>query len=79
LFYAVACFTPLLVLRRHPERSEGPLYFVVVCPFICLIEKFDGCDSRFFSFSQSPSENTPATKKGGRTQAATFSHSTVRK
>src|SRR5882757_8449134 len=26
------CFTSF-VLRRHPERSEGPLYFVVVIPY----------------------------------------------
>jgi len=29
--FAVVCFSllQLFVFRRHPERSEGPLYFVV--------------------------------------------------
>jgi hypothetical protein len=29
LAFVVAFFLLLFVLRRHPERSEGPLYFVV--------------------------------------------------
>jgi len=30
----------LFVLRRHPERSEGPLYFVVVVPYKDLQQSF---------------------------------------
>jgi 4-amino-4-deoxy-L-arabinose transferase-like glycosyltransferase len=30
--FAVVCFLPLFVFRRHPERSEGPLYLEIFKP-----------------------------------------------
>jgi hypothetical protein len=34
---AAFAFAFVFVLRRHPERSEGPLYFVVVAALAFLV------------------------------------------